>query len=334
MLLWTLTYAVMGWGFLELKPLRERLIQWMRRDRILEELRRSASRIRLLQEMLESGINPESKDWERIQEFPAPWNRIVGQSLRDLRNDGAPVLPTLERVHRTLLDQVEFILESKVKSAQALSQAHLSLALIPGFASVLYGFLPGIRESGMAFSLLAIFSTLLSSVAYFWILWMADQARYGDVRSEHRSWWVSIQATLERVFALISSGRPPDLAWRAAIEELLKIDPGLARHWGGNVWDSIAPVSSSDHSECERMMILLGLEIRRSIQISLIEGRGCLDRLESIHRSCFSELKSKVQSELNLLPNRCLKPLFIFVLPGVMLLLCGSLWLSLGEWGL
>jgi hypothetical protein len=119
-----------------------------------------------------------------------------------------------------------------------------------------------------------------------------------------------------------------------AMQELMNSDVSLARNWGAQVWDPFEPMERSGDSECERLMVILGVEMRRGIQTSLIEGRGCLNRLESIHRSTFAELKVKVQTELNLLPNRCLKPLFIFVLPGVMMLLCGSLWLSFQEMGL
>ncbi len=296
-------------------------------------MRSAAAKTRVLQELLESGMVPQEEDWNRIRSFPAPWNRIVGDSVRDLRAEGAPVIPTLERLHRALLDQVDFTLESKVKSAQALSQAHISLALIPGFSMILYGFLPGIKDSGGSFFLLAAFSTLLSSLAYLWIIALADRARFGNVRSRNRSWWIAAQATLERIFALISSGRPPDQAWRIALHELLETDSGLARKWGAQVWDPFPPADRTEIPECERVLIALGVEVRRSIQISLVEGRGCLDRLESIHRSSFAELKTRIRTELNLLPNRCLKPLFFFVLPGVMLLLSGSLWISFKEAG-
>jgi hypothetical protein len=333
MFFWTLTYLLFFSGVDELAPFRHRWKTFFRQDQGLEELRAAAARLRLLQELLESGLVPSEEDWSRVRTFPAPWDRIISESLQDLRREGAPVVPTLERLHRTLLDQVEFTLEARVKSAQALSQAHLSLALVPGFSAVLYMYLPGIREAGGTFFLLASVSTLLSSFAYLWILSLADQARFGNVRFENRNWWVTVQATIERIFALISSGRPPDQAWRSALHDLFKNQASLAQMWGAQVWDPFASLNDSGLSECERIMILLGVEVRRSIQTSLIEGRGCLERLESIHKSSFAELKTKIRTELNLLPNRCLKPLFLFVLPGVMLLLSGSLWLSFKDSG-
>ena len=333
MFLWTLTFLMVFTGGRELVPLGRRVLLFLKQDRGLDALREAAARVRVLQELLESGLVPDESEWNRIRSFPAPWDRMIGESLRELRSEGAPILPTLERMHRALLDQVEFTLESKVKSAQALSQAHIALALIPVFSFVLYLFLPGVANAGRIFFLLAAFSTLLSSFAYLWILALAENARFGNVQVENRSWSVSVQATVERMFALISSGRPPDQAWRISIRELLKFHPALAQMWGGQVWDPFLPVQRGEHSECERILVLLGVEIRRSIQSSLIEGRGCMDRLESIHRTSFEELKTRVRTELNLLPNRCLKPLFLFVLPGVMLLLTGSLWLSFQESG-
>jgi hypothetical protein len=331
MTLWIVVYLTALAGFKELSPLAGRLREFLRKDRNLEGLRSAAARVRLLAELLESGMVPGEEDWAPVRHFPRPWNRIIEESLLDLRKEGAPVLPTLERLHRTLLDQVDFTLEAKSKSAQALSQAHLSLALIPGFSLILYEFLPGVREAGGAFLLLSFFSTLLASFAYLWIVALADQARYGNMKPENRVWWVSIQATLERVFALISSGRPPDQAWSVAVGELHLSQPDLAVLWGARVWDPFTP--QPGFSGCERTLVQLGVEIRRSIQVSMIEGRGCLDRLESIHRASSAEFQAGIRTALNLLPNRCLKPLFLFVLPGVMLLLTGSLWLSFKDAG-
>ncbi len=333
MIFWVMTYLLFFAGVRELAPVRHRFLALLGQDRGIEELRLAAAKLRLLQELLESGMVPSSEEWDRIRTFPTPWNQIIGQSLQDLRKEGAPVLPTLDRLHRTFLDQVDFMCEAKVKSAQSLSQAHLSLGLIPGFSLMIYLLLPGIPESKGTFFLLTGFSTLLASFAYLWILFLSEKARFGNVRSENRSWWISAHTTMERIFALISSGRPPDQAWRSALHELLVSGSNLAVLWGAQVWDPFVPRNFSGFSECERIMILLGVEVRRSIQTSLLEGRGCLDRLESVHKSSFEELKTRIRTELNLLPGRCLKPLFLFVFPAVLLLMGGSLWIFFKDSG-
>lgn len=299
----------------------------------IDALRTAAARVRLLQEILESGMTPEEEEWRELDRFPAPWNRILGSSIRELRSRGSPLLPTLRRFRAALLEQVEWILEAGVKSAQALSQAVLSVGLIPAFSLVLFSLLPGLKEAGREFFVLVFFSMMLSSLAYLWILNLADRARFGGLPRERRQWWISIHAVLERIFALIAAGEPPDQAWRIALEELFIADPELARVWGAQIWDPFDGAPGETASDCERLISGLGRDLRRAIQVSLLEGRGCADRLESIRSAAFLELRSRVQRELSLLPNACLKPLFLFVFPGVMFLLAGSLWISLRQGG-
>jgi hypothetical protein len=117
------------------------------------------------------------------------------------------------------------------------------------------------------------------------------------------------------------------------MEELFIADPELARVWGAQIWDPFVEGGEASGSGCERLISGLGREMRRAIQTSLIEGRGCSERLESIRSAAFQELRSRVQRELGLLPNACLRPLFALVFPAVMFLLAGSLWISLREGG-
>ncbi len=331
LLLWILIYGLSGLGLVRLWPVLRQLGSVFGQPRAVLRLRESAVQLRVLEEMLTSGIIPPETEWRKISGFPDPWNRVLKDSLRELREQGAPVLPTLARVRRTLQEQAEFLLESRVRSAQALHQAALAVSLVPGFGLVLHFSLPGVREAGGTFALLALVSFLLASLAFFSILSSADRARYGNLRPEHREWWVLIHSTMERILALISSGSPPDLAWRRALEELYRSDRSLAHAWGTQVWDPFGEAGAPAGNDCKRLILGLGVEMRRSIQTSLIEGRGCLDRLESIHSACLTELRMTVRRELELLPNRCLKPLFLFVLPGVMLLLAGGLWISMKD---
>jgi hypothetical protein len=329
--LWFCAYFFAGIGLLKLIPSVGAASLIFDENREIDRLRGAAILVKHLEDMLGSGVVPSESDWRKIDSFPSPWGQVLNSSLKDLRDQGAPVIPTLSRMRKTLQDEVEALLESRMKSAQARAQAWLSLALIPLFAVALYLTLPGVRESGVPFLFVVMISFLLSSFSFLWILSLSDQARFGNVRRAHRSWFVMIQASMERILALISSGRPPDLAWRMALSELYQSDPSLAKLWGAQIWDPIEDMEFKSVSECERLMVGLGVELRRSIQTSLIDGRGCLDRLESIHRACSLELRSKVQHELSLLPNRCLAPLFIFAFPSVILLLTGSLWFSFQE---
>ena len=328
MTLWTLTFIFLIFGFSELKPLFFQFKNFLLQSQAILKLKRAIHHLHFLQEQLESGLVPETHAWAELKTFPAPWGLLIYQSVMELRNQGAAVLPTLSRMRRTLEEQIELIQESKAKSAQALGQAVAGMIMIPLFAAVLYFLLPGMEENQKEFMMTFIFSLFLGSLSFVWMLSMIDQARFGNLKREKRFWLVSVNASLERLMALISTGLPPDLAWKKMYEELAIQDRALALEWKSQIWDGDLSTGFQTGNECEILVINLGIEVKRSIQTSLIEGRGCLERIESIHRTFIVELRMKIERELNLLPNRCLKPLFVCILPAVFILLLVSISLS------
>lgn len=326
-LFWILTYSALIYGVIELRSLGHKIKDHFLQTQAIEKLRRSVQHLKLLTEMLESGVVPELKDWNRIATFPAPWAKIIFESVSELRSQGAPILPTLSRMQKTLEEQAELILEGKVKSAQAFGQAWVGVFMIPIFSLVLYGMLPELQNFTREFLMLFLFSFFLAAISFIWMISMVEQARFGKIRPQNRSWVISVNVALERIMALMTGGMPADLAYKQTVEELALHDARLAREWKTHVWD---PVVTSDfqfslHSESEKLILNLGNELRRTIQTSLLEGRGCLDRLESMHRTFLVDLKMCIGRELSLLPNRCLKPLFVCVFPAVMILLFGSM---------
>ncbi len=331
MFLWLATYLCLLIGIRELDPLWQKLKVFLSQNREIIALRAATDQLKLLQEMLESGLVPGPEEWNKVKLFPKPWGEILFASLSELRAQGAAVLPSLHRMQKTLDEQVEFIQEAKVKSSQAFGQAILGIVLVPIFSLVLYLLMPGIDQSTQAFILLSLIAFLWSSIAFIWMMSMSDRARYGNMRTQNRRWLVSVNSTIERILALISTGLPPDLAWRKAMEELSLYDLELVKEWKLQVWDAdFAPGVRRDN-ECERLILGVGIEIRKSIQTSLIEGRPCMDRIESIQQAFLLDLRARVSKELNLLPQRCLKPLFICVLPSVFLLMMGTFALSIPE---
>jgi len=105
-------------------------------------------------------------------------------------------------------------------------------------------------------------------------------------------------------------------------------DGELLNGWGIQLWEKIDFNQKLARCPVEETILQFGFEMRRAIQQSIVEGMGVLDRLESIQRNFQVDLKMKVSRELQLLPNHCLKPLFVLVFPSVMLLLFGSLGIS------
>ncbi len=329
MTFWTITFFILLFGLSELEPLLKNLQIYFGQSKAILGLRRAANHLKHLQEMLESGVVPDREAWQRVREFPAPWGKILDDSLQELRTQGAAILPTLQRMQKTLEEQTELIQLGKVKSSQAMGQAWIGMMLVPGFGSLLVLMLPEIKAHLSLFLGLILFSSFLGSLAFLWILSMVDQARFGGIQPENRKWLVSVNVSLERLLALISTGLPPDLAWKKTIEELALTDLALAREWKSQVWDQDFSLSIPTENEAERMVLKLGVEVRRSIQSALLEGRACLDRIEAIHRAFLLDLRMIVGRDLECLPNRCLKPLFILVLPSVMIILVGGLYLTL-----
>ena len=331
MILWTLTYVCLFFGLHELKPVWLKIKLFLNENRAVLELRESIAHLKLLQEMLETGVVPEKADWQKCESFPKPWGQVLINCISDLRDQGAPILPTLLRIQKTLEDQVEFILEAKTKSSQAFGQAILGLILVPAFGMILFLMMPGIQTHPRSFFLLVMFSLLLAACAFIWMLSMVEKARFGNLRTENRRWLVSVHATLERMLALISTGVPSDLAWKTSMEELARTDQTLVSAWKLQIWDTDFKIPISVQNESERLIFGVGNEVRKSIQTSLLEGRPCMDRIESVHRAFQVDLRALISKELSLLPNRCLKPLFIFVLPSVMILMAGSFAISFQD---
>lgn len=329
MILWTISFITAIYAIPNFSPLYTKLKAHFFQSHTLEDLKFAVAHLRLLKECLESGLVPSSDDWKKTKDLAAPWGVLFSASLAELRNQGAPILPSLERMILSLEEERELMLEAKTKSSQAFGQVLISVLLVPFFGLVLYYLLPGLAQYQGVFLSLICFCLLLGFLAFFWMLQMMEDARFGKVSRAHRSWILSSKIFFERMIADVSGGHPPDLAWSRAVEFMHAQEPKLLQSWGAQIWEKF-PNRGEVKNPVEESIVQFGLEIRRSIQQSLTEGRGSLDRLDSIYRNYLYDLKMKISRELQVLPNHCLKPLFILVLPSVMLLLFGSLAISFG----
>jgi hypothetical protein len=84
------------------------------------------------------------------------------------------------------------------------------------------------------------------------------------------------------------------------------------------------------------MMIRYLAQAKQIIHFSIQEGRPCRERMELAFSTYQAEMKSLTIQQMDLLPQKCLKPLFILVAPAVFLLVMGALGISalqmLSEW--
>jgi len=285
------------------------------------------------EETLEAGLIPAQKNWERLRTLPTPWGALTHESIQDLRSRGAALLPTLKRLRALAQHHSESLSEARAKSAQSLGQAMTCGLLVPIFGGVLFVLLPGMSEHPYLWLATCGIALLFTGSGALWILSMALKARWGGLTSSQRSWGLSTQCAGERFLALVRSGQPPDIAWTRSCEILAIDAPELALAWGYSVFENPKSsgetlLSSVSIESTTDVLIQAGYSIRKSIHMSLMEGRPCTERVEAALIALRQEVKARVDRELSLLGTRTLKPLFILVAPAMIGLLVSGMWIT------
>ncbi len=305
------------------------------------EIRKILAALHELQELLESGILPSEEKWAVVRGLPSPWGPLLSESILGLRAQGAAILPTIRRFRDLAVHHRDSLSEAKARSAQALMQALVCTALVPLFGAGLFMIMPGLEEHPWLWVIACTLAILLSLAGAFWLLSMAEEARWGGMPPAQRSWILISQCAGERLLSSLRSGDPPDIAWGRACEFLAREAPGLAEEWGFSTWKSECgspekgTVTSRPNSPM-RPLIDAGHSLKKAIQISLMEGRSCMERAEAILAAMRTELRMQTERELSVLGARALKPLFVCTAPALLGLLgmaMVSAWLSLQEGG-
>lgn len=292
------------------------------------EVRRVFQRIQEIEETLAAGVVPSMEQWERLKGLPAPWGSVAFESIRELRAQGGALLPTLKRL-RDLADfQARALSEARARSAQAQAQALCCGLLAPGFGMALYLCLPGVSDSPVLWAGACGAAILFAGGGALWLLALMEEARWAGLPPESRPWIFAAQCAGERFLALVRAGNPADIAWSRSAELLSREAPALALEWGSIIWkDSPARASRRAGSPAERVLIEAGDAIRKAVQLSLMEGRPCLERVEATLGALRHEIQAQVERELSLLGTRALKPLFFCVAPPLLGLLALGLYL-------
>jgi hypothetical protein len=290
-----------------------------------------------LEETLATGLVPAASRWAALRALPAPWGELSADSLQELRSCGGALLPTLRRLRSLAQEHDAALVEARARSSQALGQAAVCALLVPAFGSALYAFLPGIEERAVAWWLACLVAVAIAGMGALWMLAMADRARWAGLPAASRPWILAAQCSGERFLALVRSGNPADLAWSRACALLKQDAPELALRWGASVWVSkdgevtappvVAPLGAL-RVPAARALEELGAGLRKAVQVSLMEGRPCTERVETALSALRQDLRGQVERELGLLGTRALKPLFLCVAPALMMLLGFGLWLS------
>ncbi|MCM2322182.1 MAG: hypothetical protein NDJ90_02865 [Oligoflexia bacterium] len=291
------------------------------------QLARVASVFQELEETFEAGLIPASERWEELRGLPAPWAGLASESLKQLRLAGGALLPTLKRLRGLAVAHQAAWSEGKARSAQAVAQSFACAVLAPVFGLVLYQLLPGVAEHRWLWIAAVLVALGLAGAGSLWLHAMAEAARWGGLMARQRPWMLAAQCGGERFLALLRAGSPPDLAWTSMLGALGTDFPDLAAAWGHSVYT--LPQSSATR-EWERRggalnaksaLIQAGQSIRKAIQVSLMEGRPCAERVEAVLEALRQELRACTERELALLGTRALKPLFLCVAPALLGLL-------------
>lgn len=285
------------------------------------------------EEILSSGTLPSEEMWQALSRLPSPWGALISESLLQLRTRGAALLPTLKRLRTLAMEQSKTLADAQARSSQALAQALGGVLIVILMGGTLYALLPGVSDNTWAWGMLCSGSAALAVIGAFWIISMAEYACWAGLPKDSKNWILAAQCAGERFLAIVRAGSPADLAWSNACELLFLEAPGLAAAWGHSIWKAspqkgFANRGAAQGGAAKDILIEAGDSIRRAVQVSLMEGRPCTERVESVLASLHHDIRAQIDTELSLLPTRALKPLFIFVAPSVFLLLAAGFFFS------
>jgi hypothetical protein len=292
------------------------------------QLARVASTLRELEETLMVGLVPSLDRWDRLKDLAHPWGVLSSTCLKSLRDAGGSLLPTLKRLRGLAESHLSALEEAQAKSSQALAQSLACSLLVPILGVSLYLLLPGIELNALSWWGACGGALVLAGIGALWLFQLTDAARWGGLARSHRGWALSAECAGERFLALVRAGVPPDLSWTQALEVLVLEARDLSLAWGSSVWEEPGSV---EKGRAEQIIISAGLSIKKAVQVSLLEGRPCTDRVETALLALRQNLRAQVERELSLLGTRALKPLFFCVAPALLGLLAYGLWIAAGE---
>ena len=297
------------------------------------EDRRLATVVALLHELEETlagGALPAPQRWEALARLPDPWGPLASSLVTKLRARGAAVIPTLMRLRRLAESHRASRVRARARAAQALAQAGVCAALVPGLGILLPHLLPGLDANPWSWRVACAGAITLASLGAAWMLRLADEARWAGLAPGERPWLLAAQIGTERFLAILRSGSPADIAWNEALADLARESTELAAAWGHSAWSDRTPALRGRGASA-RLLLEFGPELRRAALAAAMEGRPCAERVESALEALGRDLEARVDQELGLLASRTLKPLFLCVAPSLLGLLGFGLWNGFSE---
>lgn len=277
------------------------------------------------QEILESGWVPPEEEWQKIAALPEPWGSFLAETIKHLRSQGASVVPTLKRIRKTADWLSHTLKDARARASQSISQAGLAFLMIPLVSFLFYETLPGISQHltewlGLSFVAAAVVLFGLKKLVI-----LSQEAAWGGLTKNQQPWVVLTFCFLEHLLSNVRTGLPADLAWTEAIKLVHIREPDLSHLWGVNLWDT------EIDTEKNNLYVRQAQKLRTVIQVNIMDGKPLLERLEA-HIATFQiEVEDQVRLELEKLPQRTLKILYLYVAPAVITLMAYGFYLCWKE---
>lgn len=299
----------------------------------LLESENAASVFLSLREKLASGWILENHDLALVSKLKAPWGILGSESIEKIRQEGAQLDPTLQRLQSAAARHAELLKNSQSKVAQTRMQAKVAFFMVPFVSWVLYQLLPGIDHEWELWLGASLAATLLTWGASIRMDQMAETARWARLVGHERGWMLDVQIFLERLAALIRSGKTPDQAWLTAVSLMPWV---LRQSWGSDFWseDTTLSPQSKSHPSLRSYLLSFGREMKEMLRFACFDGRGVLERLDHYSDNVKKEIQFYQNTEIEKLPTKALKPLFLGVAPAILGLFGVGLFLSLKSQGL
>ena len=279
---------------------------------LLAELRVTQALLLDLKDLLLSGIVPPESLWQKLALAPGAVGQASALALFELKKQGQPLIPSLERFQDTLAVMSQGIGRAWAKAGQARMQALVFLFITPTLAFTLPLLLPEIAstQSQWIWYSLSAGAFALCLLGHAWILKEAQACILGP-RSASSLLSILKIVGAERLLSSLQCGNSIDEAWSQTHTYFLAIGSPLALQWNPSAFrvDS----QSSFHSLAE------------IIQVSLWEGSSLSERIDLWIKAEKSTWANALDSRVEKLPTVCLKPLFICIAPAILFQLGSAL---------
>jgi hypothetical protein len=252
-----------------------------------------------------------------------PQYRFLEPWIKELRNSGQALLPTLKGLRDSVGYVHRVLVQSQSKVAPTRLQAKVSIGLILVISLFLYYLLDGPRVSPGVWLVATLGALLLGGFAFLWIESLILQTIWRGSQKKTESQWFAYFLFPERLRGAIQIGQSLDEAWIQSVQSLdvTGLPPPLLSLW------------TKDPVECGSDVLEVKLleELRLALQHALFQGTPVSDRIQVWANQCRVQFETDLTGRLETLPHRCLQPLFLCVAPAVIGLLVVGMFLEIQQ---